>query len=350
MRLLLTGHQGYIGAVTVPLLEAAGHRVVGLDSGLFDGCDFGPPPVAPAGGALSTDLRDVGPEELAGFEAVVHLAALSNDPLGNLDAATTHAVNYEATVRLARMAREAGVRRFVFSSSCSNYGASSEELLDEQAPLNPITPYAVAKVEAERALHALADDGFSPICLRNATAYGVSPRLRLDLVLNNLVAHALLTGRVRLMSDGSAWRPLVHVEDIAAAILAVLEAPRDAIHDQTFNVGRSSESYRVIDLAQLVAAAVPGSRVEIAAGAEPDQRSYRVDCGKIERRLPGFRPRWHAARGAAELAEAFRRGGLDVEDLEGPRFIRLHHLQRLLSSGAVAPDLRPRTAPSQTAG
>lgn len=350
MRVLLTGHQGYIGVLTAPLLAAAGHEVVGLDSGLFEDCDFGSQPPGPAGGSLTKDMRDLEPGDLAGFDAVVHLAALSNDPLGDLDPELTHAINYEATMRLARLAKEAGVRRFVFSSSCSNYGAASDEPLDEQAELNPITPYAVAKVEVERDLHALADDRFSPISMRNATAYGVSPRLRLDLALNNLVAHALLTGKVLLKSDGSAWRPFIHVHDIAAAMLAVLEAPRPAVHDETFNVGRTSENYRILDLAEIVVEAVPGSEIEFAPGAEPDKRSYRVDCGKIERLVPGFRPGWDCRRGAAELAAAFRREGLRRDQIEGARYVRLRRLQELLASGAVANDLRPRPVQPHAAG
>jgi nucleoside-diphosphate-sugar epimerase len=338
MRVLVTGHQGYIGAVLTPLLSARGHQVVGLDNGLFATCDFGPQP--PEVRSLQRDLRDVEAAELAGFDGVIHLAALSNDPLGNLSPGITEDINLRGSARFAAQAKAAGVQRFVFSSSCSSYGAAGDDFLDESAAFNPVTPYAVSKVELEAALHALADDGFTPVYLRNATAYGVSPRLRLDLVLNNLVAWAYTTGRVLLQSDGTPWRPIVHVADICRAAIAALEAPREAVHDQAFNIGRTAENYRIRELAQIVAETVPGSRVEIAAGAGPDKRCYRVSCAKAEAHLPGYAPQWTARQGAAELHAAFQAQDLREADVLGPRYTRLAHLKTLLGSGELAADLR----------
>jgi nucleoside-diphosphate-sugar epimerase len=335
MRVLLTGHQGYIGAVAVPLLTAAGHEVVGLDTDYFAGCDFDGLAAAPAAPAIAKDLREVEAADLAGFDAVVQLAALSNDPLGDLDPELTYDINLKATVRLAALARAAGVARFVFSSSCSTYGAAGDAPLDEEAAFNPVTPYAVSKVEAEAEISRLADGRFSPVFLRNATAYGVSPRLRLDLVLNNLVAHAHTSGRIYLQSDGTPWRPLVHVRDIVAAVAAALAAPREAVHAQAFNVGRDEENYRIRDLAEIVAEVVPGARIEYSPTAGPDKRTYRIDCGKIRRLLPEFRPEWDARRGAEELYRAYREGGLTRADLEGPRYTRLRQIQGLLAAGRL---------------
>lgn len=339
MRILLTGHEGYIGTVVAPILSAAGHTVVGLDSGLFATCTFGEPPLPVGGHAL--DVRDAGVEVLAGIDAVVHLANLSNDPLGNLSPGLTHAVNVEGTVRLARLSREAGVSRFVFASSCSLYGAAGPGRVDETAAFAPVTPYGVAKVEAEQGLAALASDHFSPVYLRNATVYGVSPRLRFDLVVNNLTAWAVATGEIRMLSDGSPWRPLVHVEDVAHAVLAALEAPREAVHNEAFNVGRDAENYRVREVAGVVAQEVPGCRVSFADGASPDQRSYRVAFGKIAERLPAWQPRWTVRDGVRELRDALAGSGLTPEVFEGPRYSRIAHLQARLASGSLAPDLRP---------
>jgi nucleoside-diphosphate-sugar epimerase len=339
MRVLLTGHDGYIGAVMTPRLQAAGHEVVGMDSHLFRGCDFGR--FSPQLKVIDRDIRDVEARDLEGFDAVVHLAAISNDPLGDLNSDCTYAINHRASVRLGRAAKEAGVSRFLYSSSCSVYGAGSpDDVLDESAAFSPVTAYAESKVLVEGDLQKLADDDFSPTYLRNATVYGVSPKLRGDLVVNNLVGWALTTGLVYLKSDGSPWRPLIHVEDVCSAFLAVLAAKRDAVHDQAFNVGKQGENYRIRDVATLVSEAIPGSRIEFAEGAGPDPRCYRVDFGKIARALPSFQPAWTVARGVIQLRDAFRSVGLRREDLEGDRFVRIQRILRLLEAGELESDLR----------
>jgi nucleoside-diphosphate-sugar epimerase len=340
MRLLVTGHEGYLGAVLAPFLEDHGHEVVGLDSGLFAEAGFGDDSRLRRVPALRRDLRAVEPQDLAGFDAVVHLAGLSNDPLGYLDPRLTVEINETASVRLARLARAAGVGRFLFSSSCSNYGAAGDDFLDETAPLNPVTPYARSKVRMEEELHRLADERFSPVSLRNATVYGASSRLRLDLVLNNLVAWAHTTGRVRLLSDGTPWRPIVHVEDVARAFLALLEAPRERVHDRAFNVGRDAENYRIRELAEIVAETIPGTEVEVAPGAGPDLRNYRVTCARLDAAVPGWAPRWDARRGARELAEAYRSQGLTREIFDGPRYKRLAWIQSLQARGLLDGELR----------
>jgi nucleoside-diphosphate-sugar epimerase len=340
MRVLVTGHEGYLGSVLVPAFMAAGHEVVGLDTGLFADCTLGPAPEPVP--ALRTDLRDVTAEQLAEIrpDALVHLAALCNDPLGNLDAALTYDVNHQATVRLARAAKEAGAQRFLFSSSCSLYGSGNDEgLLDETAEMAPITPYGESKVRSERDLVSLADDDFSPVFLRNATAYGFSPRLRGDLVVNDLVGHALLTGEVRLRSDGMAWRPLVHAEDIAAAFLALLEAPRETVHARAFNVGDSAENYLIRDVAELVHKIV-GGEVTFASGSGADARNYRVSCDLIASEVPAFRPRWTLGKGIEQLAEAYERHGLSIDALMGERHQRLRRINALREAGRIDASLR----------
>jgi len=338
----VTGHKGYIGTVMVPMLLGAGHEVIGLDSELFRECIFSPGiHEVPA---LRVDVRDVERRHLDGFDAVIHLAALSNDPLGDLDPEITYQINHAASVRLARLAKEAGVSRFLYSSSCSSYGKAGDDLVDETADLHPITPYAISKVRVEEDVTKLADGAFSPTFLRNATAYGVSPRLRFDLVLNNLVAWAFARGRVHIKSDGTPWRPIVHIEDISRAFLAVLAAPREAIHNQALNVGQTEENYRIRDLAEIVQDVVPGSRIEYAIDGGPDPRCYRVDFRKIHRVLPDFKPQWSARRGAEELHAAYRRTGLVLEDCEGPRFKRIDHLKDLLAAGRLDATLRWRAA------
>ncbi len=340
MRVLVTGHEGYLGSVLVPRLIESGYDVVGLDTGLYADCTLGPAP-APVP-ALRIDLRSVTAEHIAEVApgAVLHLAALCNDPLGNLDPELTYDVNYRATVRLARAAKAAGVPRFLFSSSCSLYGAGVDDApLDEEASFAPLTPYGDSKILSEQNLVPLADDDFSPILLRNATAYGFSPRLRGDLVLNDLVGHALLLGEVRLRSDGMAWRPLVHAEDIAGAFLALLQAPRERVHARAFNVGQTSENYLIRDVAELVRELVGGT-VTYAAGSGPDARNYRVSCDRIAREVPTFRPQWTVAKGIEQLVETYRRYGLTLDDLMGERHQRLRRIAALRASGAIDAALR----------
>jgi nucleoside-diphosphate-sugar epimerase len=347
MRVLVTGHHGYIGSVTVPALLAAGHDVVGADTRFYDGCDLYPsdPPIE----ERRVDVRDLGAEDLDGVEAIVHLAALSNDPLGALSPELTLSINCDASVALARAAREAGVRRFVFASSCSMYGAGGGGLAGEEAPLSPLTAYAESKVRAEEALRELADDSFSPVFMRNATAFGVSPRLRLDIVLNNLVAWALTTSEVRILSDGTPWRPLVHVQDIAQATAAILAAPREVVHAQAFNVGSERDNYQVRDLAGIVAATVEGCTIEYAGSGDPDPRSYQVDFGKLATAFPQLDVRWDAAAGAAELRDAYVKAGLTLAEFQGDRFIRLNRLNALLEQRALDPELRWQASRAATA-
>jgi nucleoside-diphosphate-sugar epimerase len=345
MRILITGHKGYIGTVMAPLLADAGHEVVGLDSDLFEQCTFGEEPREFP--SIRKDLRDVEAADLKGFDAVIHLAGLSNDPLGNLNPNLTYDINHHSSVRLARLAKEAGVKRYLFSSSCSTYGAAGDKILDETAEFNPVTPYGRSKVLVEQEVSQLASPEFSPVFLRNATAYGVSPRLRFDLVLNNLTAWALTTGRVFIKSDGTPWRPIVHIEDISRAFLAALEAPHELIHNQAFNVGRSEENYQIRDLAEIVKETVPGCTIEFAADAGPDKRCYRADFSRIARVLPAFQPKWDARRGARELYEAYKKVDLRVEDFEGPRYKRIDHIQGLLASGRLNSDLRWQAAEAE---
>jgi nucleoside-diphosphate-sugar epimerase len=338
MKVLLTGHRGYIGVEAVSVLRRAGHEVVGLDTGLYDECDFrSPPDDVPE---LSVDLRDVTARDLDGFDAVAHFAALSNDPLGDINKNITYDVNLHASVRLAEAAKAAGVRRFLFSSSCSLYGAGGDQALDENAAFHPVTPYGESKVRVEQQVSKLADDAFSPVYLRNATAYGVSRRLRADIVVNNLVGHAVTTGKVLLQSDGTPWRPLVHFRDIIHAFEVALTAPIETIHNQSFNVGRSSENYRIREVANLVAEIVPNCSVAFAPGASPDTRNYRVDFRKIETKLPGYNPQWTVRKGIEELHQAYTGAGLSQEEWLGPRYYRLRTVRGLQERGVIDQNLR----------
>ena len=339
MKILVTGHRGYIGCALVPLLQQAGHEVVGLDSDLYRRCTFsGALAEIPS---INRDVRDVTAADLAGgYDTVMHLAGLSNDPLGDLDPDLTIAINHDATVKLARLARSAGIPRFVFSSSCSLYGAAGDNFVSETAEAKPVTPYGKAKIMSELALTELATDDFSPTFLRNATAYGFSQRVRFDLVVNNLTAWALTTGRVLMKSDGTPWRPIVHIEDISRAFLAVVEAPRELVHLQAFNVGRNDENYRISEIADAVAELVPGCRIDFEEGAGPDTRCYRVDCSKIARVLPAFQPRWTMREGIVQLRDAYIAAGLKQEWFEGPRFSRIAHLRFLLAGEELDPKLR----------
>ena len=338
MKVLVTGHRGYIGVEMTSVLARAGHEVVGLDTGFFDGCDFASPPDEIP--ELVVDLRDVTPDHLAGFDAVAHLGALSNDPLGDLNPNLTYDINLHASVRLARAAKAAGVTRFLFSSSCSLYGAGGDGFLTESAGFNPQTPYGESKIRVEQELTSLADATFSPVYLRNATAYGVSRRLRADIVVNNLVGHAITTGKVLLQSDGSPWRPLVHLRDIIQAFERCLAAPREAIHDQAFNVGKTTENFRIRDVANLVAEVVPNCEVAFAAGASADSRDYRVDFSKIEAKLPGFEAKWTLRAGIEELYEAYKAAGMSREVWQGPRYYRLPTIRNLMAAGKLDNNLR----------
>jgi nucleoside-diphosphate-sugar epimerase len=347
MHILITGHLGYIGTVMVPMLIDSGYDVMGLDSDLYEQCTFGNKDRILDIPSLKKDIRDVELSDLEDFDAIIHLAGLSNDPLGDLNPNLTYEINHAASVRLACLAKEARITRFIFSSSCSNYGAAGQDWVNEESELNPITPYGISKVRVEEDVMKLADSNFSPTFLRNATAYGVSPRLRFDLVLNNLVAWAFTTGRVYLKSDGLSWRPIVHIEDIARAFIAILHAPRKLVHNQFFNVGRTEENFRIRELAEIVADTVPGSRIEYAESAERDQRCYRVENYKLMQMVPEFKPQWNARRGAKELLASFQKIGLTLEEFEGPKYKRVAHIKQQLNSYHLDKTLRWRTEQSK---
>jgi nucleoside-diphosphate-sugar epimerase len=347
MRVLVAGDRGYLGAVIVPFLSEAGHDVVGLDAGWYDGCDFGP---VPSGYEQRTgDVRDANPDGLTGMDAVVNLAAISNDPVGHLNPQATYSVNAHGAVHLGRVAKAAGVERYVFASSCSLYGLAGDAPVTEEAAFNPVTPYGESKVMAEAGLAALADDSFSPTYLRNATAYGSSPRLRADIVVNNLTGIAFTRGEVRLQSDGSPWRPLVHAEDIARAVLAAIEAPRDVVHDRAFNVGRDEDVVQIRDIATQVSEALDAP-VTFADGAGPDRRDYRVDFSRIRELLPAFEPRWTVAAGIDQLVRDMHDHGLTATDFEGPRFVRVEKVRELLAAGHLDDELRVRSPVPTSSG
>jgi nucleoside-diphosphate-sugar epimerase len=338
LKVLVTGNAGYIGAVIVPILLAEGIEPIGIDTHFFDSA--GLPELEPAIPEIRKDIRDITVGELKGFDAVIHLAALSNDPMGDLKPELTLEINYRASVRLAQLAREAGVRKFLFSSSCSIYGASGSQPLDENSRVAPLTAYAESKVRTEDEISRLADNDFSPVFLRNATAYGASPRLRADVVLNNLTCWAFATGKIRITSDGTPWRPLVHIEDISRAFIETLRAPREAIHNQAFNVGSNDQNYQVREIAEVVKQVVDGATVEYGENAGPDARNYRVDFTKIARVIPSFRPRWNARSGAQQVYNSLVDTGLRLEDFQGRRFTRLSQLRYLIERGALDSSLR----------
>ncbi|WP_419662189.1 putative UDP-glucose 4-epimerase [Desulfosarcina variabilis str. Montpellier] len=338
MKILVTGSRGYIGTVLVPMLQERDYDVIGLDTDLYRQCTFAGE--IPQVETWTMDVRDIAVDDLHGFDAIIHLAGLSNDPLGDFRPELTGEINESASLKLAKKAKAANVQRFLFASSCSNYGAAGADFLTEDSDFNPVTPYGESKVNVEKGLSQLADEKFSPTYIRASTAYGVSPRLRFDLVTNNLTAWAFTTGRVYLKSDGTPWRPIVHIRDISLAYIAALEAPREKIHNEAFNIGTTSENYQIYEIAQVVKEIVPGCEIEYALDASPDKRCYRVDCNKIAKQLVNFKPQWTLKRGVEELYNAYSKVGLSVEDFEGPRFKRIAHIKKLIQDGVLDEDLR----------
>lgn len=338
MRVLVTGHTGYIGSLLVPMLLEHGHEVVGYDSDLFAACTFtGTLIEVPH---IKKDIRDVAPEDVEGFDAVIHLAGLSNDPMGDYRPSLTEEINEKASIKLARLAKDAGVKRFLFASSCSNYGAAGNSFLTEEAEFNPVTPYGISKVKVEAALTTLADRDFSPTYIRASTAYGFSPRIRFDLVCCNLTAWAFTTGKVMLKSDGSPWRPIVHVEDICRAYVAALEADRELVHNEGFNIGLTTENYQIREIAEIVKDVVPDCEVDFASDAGPDVRNYRVDCNKIALQLHNFKPQWTCRLGIVEMYNIFKQVGLTLDDFEGEKFKRIAHIKQLIADGKLDETLR----------
>ena len=338
MKVLVTGSRGYIGCVLVPMLQKEGHDVIGLDTDLYERCTFtGEVPDIPT---ILKDVRDVEIEDLEGIDAIIHLAGLSNDPLGDFNANLTVDINERGSIHIARLAKKVGVERFLFASSCSNYGASGSNFLDENSAFNPVTPYGNSKVAVEKALIDLADEKFHPTYLRASTAYGLSPRIRFDLVANNLTAWAFTTGKVYLKSDGTPWRPIVHVEDISRAYIAVLHAPLDEIHNNSYNVGTTTENYTIKEIAEIVKEVVPGCEVSFAPSAGPDKRCYRVNCDKIARNLHGFKPQWTARRGIEQLFEAYKQSNITLDDFEGPKYKRISHIKELIAENKLGGDFR----------
>ena len=338
MKVLVTGSYGYIGTVLVPMLIEKGHEVIGLDTDLYERCTFSGS--VPDIKSIRKDVRDVLKHDVEGLDAVIHLAGLSNDPLGDYRPELTQDINEKASIRLAQIAKEAGVKRFLFASSCSNYGAAGADFLTEEAQFHPVTPYGFSKVRVEAALSQMADADFSPTYIRASTAYGVSPRLRFDLVTNNLTAWAFTTGRVYLKSDGTPWRPIVHIEDISLAYVAALHAPRDLVHNEAFNVGTTTENYQMREIAEIVKEIVPGCKIDYAPDAGPDKRCYRVDCNKIAYTLHEFKPQWTARRGIEQLYEEYKRVGLTLEEFEGPKYMRIAHVKHLIAEACLDENLR----------
>jgi nucleoside-diphosphate-sugar epimerase len=338
MRVLVTGSLGYIGTILIPLLQQSGHDVVGLDTDLYRRCTFSGK--LPDVKTIKTDVRDLQKDDLVGYDAIIHLAGLSNDPLGDYRPELTEEINAKATIKLAQLVKAIGIRRFLFASSCSNYGAAGADFLTEKAEFKPVTPYGISKVKVEAALLKMADEKFSPTFIRASTAYGLSPRIRFDLVTNNLTAWAFTTGRVYLKSDGTPWRPIVHVEDISRAYIAALQAPRELIHNEAFNVGTTTENYQIREIADIVKDVVPNCKIEYAPDAGPDKRCYRVDCNKIARVLRDFKPQWTARRGIEQLYEAYKTVGLTLEEFEGPKFKRIAHVKKLMDEGQLDGSLR----------